>query len=47
MFMGRPIRVAPSKRFLRQSTKKVLEAKDESSKLESNGEQVLTADVEA
>ncbi|KAI7755532.1 hypothetical protein M8C21_023027 [Ambrosia artemisiifolia] len=48
MFMGRPIRVAPSKRFLRQSTKKVLELKDESSKSESDGgEQAQTAEVEA
>ncbi|KAI7737041.1 hypothetical protein M8C21_029292 [Ambrosia artemisiifolia] len=48
MFMGRPIRVAPSKRFLRQSTKKVLESKDESSKSESDGgEQAQTAEVEA
>ncbi|KAI3820256.1 hypothetical protein L1987_07800 [Smallanthus sonchifolius] len=48
MFMGRPIRVAPSKRFLRQSTKKVLESKDESSKSESDGgEQAQTTEVEA
>ncbi|KAJ0571857.1 putative RNA recognition motif domain, nucleotide-binding alpha-beta plait domain superfamily [Helianthus annuus] len=48
MFMGRPIRVAPSKKFLRQSTKKVLESKDESSKSESDGgEQAQTTEVEA
>ncbi|KAJ0790715.1 putative RNA recognition motif domain, nucleotide-binding alpha-beta plait domain superfamily [Helianthus annuus] len=48
MFMGRPIRVAPSKKFLRQSTKKVLESKDESSKSESEGvEQAQTTEVEA
>ncbi|KAL9997543.1 putative RNA recognition motif domain, nucleotide-binding alpha-beta plait domain superfamily [Helianthus debilis subsp. tardiflorus] len=48
MFMGRPIRVAPSKRFLRQSTKKALESKDESSKSESDGgEQAQTTEVEA
>ncbi|KAK1406732.1 hypothetical protein QVD17_38340 [Tagetes erecta] len=47
MLMGRPIRVAPSKRFLRQSTKKVLESKDESSKLESNVEQAQTTEAES
>ncbi|KAL8215553.1 hypothetical protein R6Q57_022390 [Mikania cordata] len=47
MFMGRRIRVAPSKKFLRQSTKKVLESNDESSKSESNEEQTQTAEVEA
>lgn len=30
--MGRAIRVSPSKRFLRQSTKKALESKEESTK---------------
>ncbi|GJS31931.1 28 kDa ribonucleoprotein, chloroplastic [Tanacetum coccineum] len=47
MFMGRAIRVSPSKRFLRQSTKKVLESTDESSKPEAEGEQAQTAEVEA
>ena len=42
--MGRAIRVSPSKRYLRQSTKKVLESKDESNKLESEGEQEQKAD---
>ncbi|CAH1454151.1 unnamed protein product [Lactuca virosa] len=32
IFMGRAIRVSPSKRFLRQSTKKALESKEESTK---------------
>ncbi|XP_076902548.1 28 kDa ribonucleoprotein, chloroplastic-like [Bidens hawaiensis] len=48
VFMGRAIRVSPSKRFLRQSTKKVLESKDESTKSETDaGEQAQTTEVEA
>ncbi|KAI3672512.1 hypothetical protein L6452_38601 [Arctium lappa] len=48
MFMGRAIRVSPSKRFLRQSTKKALESKDELSKSDPQGEQAQTTDeVEA
>lgn len=45
--MGRAIRVAPSKKFLRQSTKKVIDSKDESSKSETEGEQAQADGVEA
>ncbi|KAK9080826.1 hypothetical protein SSX86_000584 [Deinandra increscens subsp. villosa] len=47
MFMGRAIRVSPSKKFLRQSTKKALESNDESSKSESTEGQTQTTQVEA
>lgn len=47
MFMGRAIRVSPSKRFLRQATKEAIETKDESSKPETEGEQAQTTEVKA
>nr|XP_043606173.1 RNA-binding protein 28 [Erigeron canadensis] len=45
VFMGRAIRVSPSKQFLRQATKKALASKDESTKSEPEGEKAQTAEV--
>ncbi|XP_071693535.1 28 kDa ribonucleoprotein, chloroplastic-like [Rutidosis leptorrhynchoides] len=47
VFMGRAIRVSPSKRFLRQATKEAVETNEESSKAQTEGEQTQMTETEA